>query len=324
MTKFIVQSVFWKAEIPARAVKEAKPFLKWAGGKGQLLSQIEAKLPPELVEGKIKRYIEPFVGGGAVFFYLAQKYQFNELLISDINPELYLAYLVVKVASLELIDSLRKMQTEYHKLDEVAQKEFYYSVRLAFNAGLHNKQIYRLDGSDAAYVQRVAQLIFLNKTCFNGLYRVNSKGEFNVPFGAYLNPKICDEENLTQVSRLLARTEVKLGDYRQIRELVDEQTFVYFDPPYRPLNKTSNFTAYSAFDFDDKKQVALADFFRELDQKGAKLLLSNSDPKNENPQDDFFEKAYAGFRIERVNATRMINSNAEKRGEIKELLVANY
>jgi DNA adenine methylase len=324
MMKSVRQTGFWEAEISSFAGKEARPFLKWAGGKGQLLPQIEANLPPEISDGKIKRYIEPFIGGGAVFFHLAQKYQFDELYISDINPELYLAYLVVKVASHELIDTLGNLQIQYRSLNEAAQKDFYYAIRQAFNAGLYNKQIYRLDANDAAYVQRVAQLIFLNKTCFNGLYRVNSKGEFNVPFGAYLNPTICDQENLTQVARLLERTEIKLGDYSNIRQLVDEQSFVYFDPPYRPLNRTSSFTAYAAFDFDDKKQTALADFFRELAQRGARLLLSNSDPKNENPDDDFFEKAYHGFRIARVNATRMINSNASKRGELKELLIANY
>ena len=168
------------------------------------------------------------------------------------------------------------------------------------------------------------QTIFLNKTCFNGLFRVNSKGGFNVPFGDYVNPKICHEENLRSVSKILQNTTILRGDFTESRNFIDSNTFVYFDPPYRPLNKTSNFTSYSKFEFTDDEQLKLATFFNEMSQKDVKMLLSNSDPKNEEPDDDFFENAYQTFNINRVLASRAINSKAEKRGKINEIIVTNY
>lgn len=300
---------------------KAKPFLKWAGGKAQLVDQITKHFPIELRTGLIHKYAEPFVGGGALFFRIAQTYDIDEFLIADVNEELILAYQTIKKDVSSLIDLLKWMQTKYHRLSPNRQKEYFYSIRFEFNEKRLHINYQRFQES---WIERTAQIIFLNRTCFNGLFRVNSKGEFNVPFGCYKNPLICAEDNLRQVSELLQRTQIQLGDFTICEPFVTSDTFVYFDPPYRPISKTANFTSYSRYDFDDIAQLRLASFYRLLDEKGAKLMLSNSDPKNENPNDQFFEEAYKGFHIERVRANRMINCNADKRGAISELLIMNY
>ncbi|AAB98590.1 TPA: DNA adenine methylase [Methanocaldococcus jannaschii] len=288
---------------------EVKPFLKWAGGKTQILSQIEENLPKELKEGNIKKYIEPFVGGGAVLFYLLQKYEFKKVIISDINEDLMLCYKVVKNDVDRLIEELSSLRDEFLSLDEEKRKEFYYKVRDDFNK---NK-------NDCDEVKRVAQFIFLNKTCYNGLYRVNKKGEFNVPYGRYKNPKIFDEQNLKNVSKLLKNVKILCGDFEIVDEYVDAESFVYFDPPYKPLNKTSSFTSYTKYDFNDDDQIRLAKFYRKLDKRGAKLMLSNS------YNVDFFGKLYEGFNIKKVVAKRMINCKGDKRKDgIYELLIMNY
>jgi len=174
------------------------------------------------------------------------------------------------------------------------------------------------------WIERAKYLIFLNKTCFNGLFRQNSKGEFNVPFGRYKNPKICDRENIIEVHKALKDTRVFCNDFTESGKYIREGSFVYFDPPYRPLNKTSNFTSYSKDGFNDEDQKRLADFFEEQDKKGAYLLLSNSDPKNEDHDDDFFDNLYKNYYIERISAKRYINRDASKRGEINEIIVRNY
>ena len=297
--------------------KPVKPFLKWAGGKSQLLEQIQANFPAELKTGSIARYIEPFVGSGAVFFYVSQYYSIEEFFISDINPELIIAYKTIQKNVEELIENLSKIQEQYVCLDEEKRKEYFYQTRSEFN--LLGKQIdAKLGEVREEWIKRTAQLIFLNRTCFNGLFRVNSKGEFNVPFGKYKNPKICDRDNLRLVSQVLQNTRIHHGDFTDCEEVVDKNSFVYFDPPYKPITKTSNFTSYSKDSFDDKEQLRLRDFFSLLDKKGAKLMLSNSDPR-----DNFFETAYERYRIERVKASRNINSNAQKRGKINELLIMN-
>ncbi|MDJ0716318.1 MAG: DNA adenine methylase [Prochloraceae cyanobacterium] len=297
--------------------KPVKPFLKWAGGKSQLLEQIQANFPAELKTGSIARYIEPFVGSGAVFFYVSQYYSIEEFFISDINPELIIAYKTIQKNVEELIENLSKIQEQYVCLDEEKRKEYFYQTRSEFN--LLGKQIdAKLGEVREEWIKRTAQLIFLNRTCFNGLFRVNSKGEFNVPFGKYKNPKICDRDNLRAVSQVLQKTHIHHGDFTDCEKVVDKNSFVYFDPPYKPITKTSNFTSYSKDSFDDKEQLRLRDFFSLLDKKGAKLMLSNSDPR-----DNFFETAYERYRIERVKASRNINSNAQKRGKINELLIMN-
>ncbi len=299
----------------------AKPFLKWAGGKGQLVPQLVKCLPPELQEAHIKRYVEPFLGGGALFFHIAQTYELEDFFISDANPELFVVYKVIQQDVEGLIKQLSEIQNWYFRMASEQQSEFYYNTRQKFNSA-------RLKFDFAYYshiwVERAAQILFLNRTCFNGLFRLNSKAEFNVPFGDYKNPTLCDTENLRTVSAILQKATLQQSDFSTCREFVDEHTFVYFDPPYRPLSKTASFTAYSSFGFDDGEQLRLARFYRELAQRKAKLMLSNSDPKNIDAADNFFEEAYAGFNISRLKASRMINSNAQKRGEISELLITNY
>ncbi|AKG24789.1 modification methylase [Calothrix sp. 336/3] len=298
-----------------------KPFLKWAGGKSQLIEQISHFLPEALHRGAIKRYIEPFIGGGAIFFWLAHKYEIQELIISDINTELVVAYRTIQQSVDDLIEILSAIQTQYLSLDDNQRRDYFYQVRQNFNC--RRTQI-DLRKYNSHWVERTAQLIFLNKTCFNGLFRVNIKGDFNVPSGKYRKPYIFDADNLQAVAQILQRTEILQGDFSQCEKFVDTQTFVYCDPPYRPISNTSNFTAYSQQVFDDDEQLRLRDFFQQLDDRGAFLLLSNSDPKNHNTEDNFFEQAYQDYRIIRVKASRNINSNAAKRNHINELLIMNY
>ncbi|RAK22058.1 DNA adenine methylase [Anoxybacillus vitaminiphilus] len=300
---------------------KAKPFLKWAGGKTQLLDEIMSRLPIEMKEGKITRYIEPFIGSGAVMFELVQTYHIEDVWIWDINPELITVYQVVQKDVESLIERLAHLEKQFLPLEKEKRKEMYYSVRDQFNETL-------LDFDFHTYgehkIERASQFIFLNKTCFNGLFRVNKKGEFNVPMGDYKNPTICDSDNLRAASAVLQHVNIYQGDYKQSREFINNKTFVYFDPPYRPLSTSSSFTAYSKFDFTDENQKELAQYYRELDKQGAFLMLSNSDPKNTDPNDEFFDELYAGFHIERVTARRNINSKGNSRGAINEILVTNY
>lgn len=298
-----------------------KPFLKWAGGKGQLLEQIQQFFPDELEKGLITKYVEPFVGSGAVFLSVAKLYEIKEFFLNDVNEELILAYKTIKNNVESLIVYLFELQNKYLILDERARTDFYYQIRDLFN---EQREQINIQSSSQKWIERTAQLIFLNRTCFNGLFRVNSKGEFNVPMGKYKNPLICNPVNLRAISQVLQKTQIHYGDFTDCKQWVDSQTFVYFDPPYRPISKTSVFTAYSKDRFDDAEQLRLRDFFQLLDERGAKLMLSNSDPKNEDKSDNFFEIAYQKYRIERIKATRNINSNAQKRGRIDELLILNY
>jgi DNA adenine methylase len=289
-----------------------KPVVKWAGGKGQLISTIADYLPLELKENKIEKYIEPFVGGGAVLFYLLQNYDFKKIVINDLNRDLINLYKIIRDDVEKLIKELNKISDVYLDLNEENKKKYYYDIRREFNQG-------ELD-----FVVKGAYFIFLNKTCFNGLYRVNSKGDFNVPHGKYKNPKILDRENLLNLSKALQQITILNKDFEEIEEEVDEKTFVYFDPPYRPLNSTSSFTSYNSNDFNDSEQIRLANFFKKLDSKGAKLMLSNSDPKNTDLNDNFFDELYKGYKILRVKANRNINSDKGGRGKINELLILNY
>ncbi|WP_128692919.1 DNA adenine methylase [Methanoculleus taiwanensis] len=301
--------------------QNAKPFLKWAGGKGQLLKEFEIRLPEEVRKGLTNTYVEPFVGGGAVYFYINNQYQFDECHIFDVNEELVLAYTVVKHDVEELIEILKDVETTYLQLDTEKRQEYFYEIRNKYNEFKTSIQPQKYN---KAWIRRAADLIFLNKTCFNGLFRVNSKGEFNVPFGRHKKPQILNQEILRNDSALLENTSIHLGDFSDCARYVDEKTFVYFDPPYRPLNQTSSFTSYSKDRFGDEDQKRLAGFFHELDAKGAKLMLSNSDPKNEDPNDHFFEDLYPEYTIDRVSARRAINCNGERRGEINELIITNY
>ncbi len=290
-----------------------KPFVKWVGGKGQLVSEIEKLLPSN--DGKaLTKYAEPMVGGGALFFSLLSKYDFEELYISDINAELINAYQVVKNDVENLISKLNEMQMLFLPMDDNGRKYFYYTVREKFNNTIL---------SEGTATDKAAQFIFLNKTCFNGLYRVNKKGQFNVPMGAYKNPTICDDENLRNIHEALQNVTIVCGDYSLSKEFIDKNTFVYIDPPYRPISETSGFTSYNSDVFDDNEQIRLAKFIDEINSSGAKVVLSNSDPKNVNEEDNFFDDLYRNYTINRVEANRAINSNGNKRGKIKELLIYN-
>jgi DNA adenine methylase len=300
---------------------QAKPFLKWAGGKTQLLSQLGARLPAGLTTGRINRYVEPFAGSGAVFFYLSRKFDLTERVLADQNPELVLAYRTIQAQVADVVAELSRLQTAYFQRGEAGRKDFYYQIRKEFNAARPRTDFQQVS---AASVVRTARLIFLNRTCYNGLFRVNSRGSFNVPFGRYKNPRICDTDNLFEVSAALEGVQVLSGDFETCREYVKPGTFVYFDPPYRPLSRTASFNQYARGGFDDGDQERLAEFFRELDGLGAFLMLSNSDPHNEDPEDNFFQRLYAGFQINKVLANRMINSKGSKRGQITELLITNY
>ncbi len=297
--------------------KTVKPFLKWAGGKGQLLSEIEKYFP--FGDGKITKYAEPFVGGGAVLFDILSQYDLDEVYISDINAELINAYRMVRDNMDDLIAMLFTMQSEFLPMDTERRKLYYLTKRERFNELKVNG-----NGNESENIEKAALMIFLNKTCFNGLYRVNKRGFFNVPMGSYKNPLICDEENLRAVSERLQNVTIVCGDYRQAAEFIDEHTFVYFDPPYRPLTDTANFTAYTEFLFHDEAQIELAQFVDQMHRKKAKIVVSNSDPKNANEEDDFFDNIYSSHRIRRVEATRMINCNSEARGKVRELLISNF
>ena len=294
---------------------ECKPFIKWVGGKGQLLSEINKLYPVELGKN-INKYAEIFVGGGAVLFDILSKYKLDEVYISDKNLELINTYKSIRDNVDILIKSLKEMEEEYIPLDNENRKVYYYEKRQEYN----NLKINIKENN----IEKASLFIFLNRTCFNGLYRVNKKGEFNVPMGAYKKPKICDEENLKNVSLVLKKVKIIYADYREGESFIDEKTFVYIDPPYRPLNTSSSFTSYTENDFSDKEQIELAEFINILNRKGAKIVISNSDPKNNNIDDNFFDELYKNYNINRVKATRMLNSNASLRGAINELLITNY
>jgi len=299
----------------------AKPILKWAGGKGQLLAQIAPYFPPELNTGEIETYVEPFVGAGAVFLWIAQNFPIKNFYISDINPELILLYSTVQKQVGALIEALAALSQEYYDLDSKRRREFFLAQRSSYN---QNRQSLDFKHSNFSCVTRSAQMIFLNKTCFNGLFRVNKKGEFNVPFGDYKNPKICNADNLTNVSKILQKTSIQCIDFSKIQDCLSAPSFIYFDPPYRALTQTASFKAYAQADFGDSEQKRLAQFLGYLNQQGHKVMLSNSDPKNIDENDNFFDDLYSNFKIHRIIANRMINSKASKRGAISEILVTNY
>ena len=294
---------------------EAKPFLKWAGGKGQLISQLSEHLPDRII-GEPFTYIEPFVGGGAMLFYMLQHFSnIKKAIINDVNEDLILTYRIIKDDVEALITKLNRLEKEYLAItDQDGRSQLFYEIRERYNQHKVNS------------IERASQLIFLNRTCFNGLYRVNKRGLFNVPFGKYANPTICNAEVLRADSRLLqsAHVEICHGDYAQTLQYVEGLTFVYLDPPYRPLDATSSFTAYAKGDFNDDDQRALATFCHQLSDAGCYWMESNADCSAKNPEDTFFENIYADYHIERVFASRFINANPSKRGKLTELIIKNY
>jgi DNA adenine methylase len=300
--------------------KSARPFVKWAGGKSQLLEQFEEYYPKKLTDGKMRKYIEPFVGGGAVFFHLQSKYKFNEVILNDINEEVILTYRIVQTNVVELIQFLAELENDYMGIDLEGKEKLYYEQREKFNEekGTIDYDVYSTD-----WICHAGRMIFLNKTCFNGLYRQNRKGLFNVPFGKRANPSICDRENLLEVNKALKGVTLISGDFQDLTKYVDSDTFIYIDPPYKPLNDTSSFNDYSKEPFDDNSQIRLANWTKELDSKGAHFMLSNSDPTNVNPDNLFFEDLYKDFTINKVLAFRAINSKGSGRGQLREILVVN-
>lgn len=305
-----------------KKIINAKPFLKWAGGKTQLLEEIDNRLPHKIKEdGIIETYVEPFIGGGALFFYLNKKYEMKSSCLLDINPELVLGYTIIKKNSNKLIEILKEMEIEYLEKTDEDRSVFYYQVRKSFN---EERVGFDYNKNNVKRIERAAQLIFLNKTCFNGLFRQNRNGDFNVPFGKYKNPTICDEYNIKEVSKALKDTTIICGDFEKSLTCIKSKSLVYLDPPYRPLSGTSNFTDYAKSGFDDNEQRRLAEFFKRMDEIGAYLILSNSDPKNTNPNDEFFDKLYSEYHIDRVLASRSINCIGTKRGQISELIITNY
>jgi len=290
--------------------KSAKPFLKWAGGKTQLISEIEKNLPNSTID----TYVEPFVGSGAVLFWILGEFiQLEKAVVNDINEDLINTYKTIQSNSKELISILEILQDEYHSLESVddKKKEYYYQKRELFNNRKQNQ------------TEHSALFIFLNRTCFNGLYRVNRKNEFNVPMGSYKKPTICDKSNILAVSEALQKVELLCGDFEQTVNHATSNTLFYFDPPYKPLSETSSFNSYAKDEFDDEEQIRLKKFCDRLDALGHNWLLSNSDVKGKNINDNFFDDLYEGFIIKRVDAKRSINANPEKRGFLKELLITN-
>ena len=292
----------------------AKPFLKWAGGKTQLINDIEKALPKDISKDKFT-YIEPFVGSGAVLFWMLNNFpNLQKAVINDINEDLINTYKTIASKPKELISILQTLQNDFHKLEgkDEEKKEYYYSKR-----ELYNKRKEEQSGQAALF-------IFLNRTCFNGLYRVNRKNEFNVPMGSYKKPTICDKENILAVSQALQKVEILCGDFEETLNYAENKTLFYFDPPYKPLSETSSFNSYAKDEFNDAEQIRLRDFCRKLDALGYTWILSNSDVKGKDENDNFFDDLYSNFNIQRVDARRSINANPEKRGALKELLITNH
>ena len=346
----------------------AKPFLKWAGGKGQLIEQIELRLQ-SLKITECTTYIEPFLGGGAVLFHILENYNFENFFVFDINPELIMSYQVVKHKSSELINALRPFQVRYSKSDEKTRKKMFYKIREDWN-----KQILRIDNEaianwwdyslsvedgwelykiecasypknnrnldwfrekfaldlrfngtskrwvnrDKFCIKRVSQMIFLNRTCFNGLYRVNSLGRFNVPKGKYKNPKILDKENLISVSKSLQKVSISCNSFENSLKNSSASSFTYIDPPYRPVGNTSDFTSYSKEGFGDKQQLLLAELCRGVMGKGGRILLSNS-----YNDDDYYSTQFPHCKIDLVLAKRNINSDPKGRKPVYEVMIYN-
>lgn len=290
----------------------AKPFVKWVGGKTQLLDDIKKTIPPDLRQRESVTYIEPFVGGGAVLFWILQEYpNITKAIINDINPELICTYRVIKENVEALIAELARFQKEYLLLNEKNRKEFFLAQRTRYNEEINSD------------IETAALFIFLNRTCFNGLYRVNNKGKFNVPHGRYTNPRICDIETLMADSELLQKVEILCGDFALTGCYADRNVLYYFDPPYRPLTDTAAFTSYSKEGFNDDEQIRLRDFCSYITSKHALFVASNSDPQNVDNSDNFFDNLYRMFSIKRVSATRMINSKADRRGVVSEIMISN-
>ncbi|MEE4109410.1 MAG: DNA adenine methylase [Halieaceae bacterium] len=277
---------------------KASPFVKWAGGKGQLLSQLDGTFPP-----RFGRYLEPFVGGGAVFFHLYNRGLLagKEVILIDRLVELIDCYTVVRDRVDDLIAELERH--EAHKFDA----EYYYQVRAWDREAGYGER---------SGVERAARFVYLNRTCYNGLYRVNRKGQFNVPFGRHRNPKVCAPGRLRAASEALQGVTVLAADFKQCEQFAETGDLVYFDPPYHPLSRTAYFTSYTEHVFAEEEQQCLAALFRTLDRRGCRLILNNSDTP-------WIRTLYEGYAITELKAARPINARGDRRGQINELLITN-
>jgi len=295
----------------------AKPFVKWAGGKGNLLQKLEALLPADFDDLQNVTYIEPFVGGGAMLFHMLNNHKnIKRVVINDINSDLIRCYYLLANTPQVLIDRLKNIENNFYCVDVHARKELFYAYRDQYNSeGIHPDE-------------RAALFIFLNRTCFNGLYRVNASGKFNVPYGRYKKPVICNEELILADHRLLNSVDLVIrqpGDYKLVRQNLSRNhpNFLYFDPPYRPLSATSSFKEYSNNPFEDRQQEELKQFCDRLSVQNCLIMLSNSDSKTENG-DSYFEELYVGYVIQRILASRFINAAPEKRKKLTEVVIRNY
>lgn len=293
---------------------KAKPFIKWVGGKTQLIDQLDSLLPANFDKWDNVTYIEPFIGGGAMLFHMLQKYKnIVHAIINDVNGDLTTCYHTVRDQTEALIASLQNIEREYNSLNgHDAKRDFYMTIRERYNEK-------NLDP-----IENTTKFFFLNRTCFNGLYRVNKKGLFNVPFGRYEHPLLCDEDTIIADSEILQNVEILNGDFDGTFEYAKGNTLFYFDPPYRPLTETSSFNDYTKESFNDAAQIRLKEFCDKINDAGFKFMLSNSDCKGKNEAEGFFDVLYSNYRIERVWASRSINANPNKRGKLTEILVRNY
>lgn len=293
---------------------KARPFIKWVGGKSQLIEQLDGLLPADFGNWKNVTYIEPFVGGGAMLFYMLQRYSnIQRAVINDVNSDLTTCYCTVRDNPEELIGSLSRIEKEYLSIpNDEGRRAFYMAARSHYNE------------KNLLPIENTTLFFFLNRTCFNGLYRVNRKGQFNVPFGKYKNPTICDAATIRKDSEMLQDVEILTGDFEETFNFAQGNTLFYFDPPYRPLSDTSSFNDYTKDSFNDDSQLRLKEYCDRINQAGYKFMVSNSDCRGKNEADNFFDILYGNYVIDRVLASRSINSNASKRGRLTEILVHNY
>ncbi len=309
--------------------KKPKPFLKWAGGKKQVINFMDDKLLKDIDKsGIIESYVEPFLGGGALFFHLISDYKIEQAYLGDINKELILTYKIIRDKPKKLISKLKSCSNAYSKMNQDERRIYFNDIRKDFNNSLDN-----FDYVNFSYdhIIRSAQMIFLNRSCYNGLYRVNKIGKFNVPIGKYKNPLICDEINIINVHEAFKKVDFLIiddKDFSDSKKCINENSFVYLDPPYLPIKKNS-FTSYSSEGFGIKEQEKLSKFCKFIDDNGARFILSNSDPKNHDPNNNFFKDTYGKLNLKKCNhdkveVRRSINSKGNKRGPINELLIWNF
>lgn len=304
-----------------KGINNFKPIIKWAGGKTKIYPQIEKRLPNELFNGNIKNYYEPFFGGGAVFFNIIQKAKFEKCVVSDINEELILFYNVVKNDPNKLISFIDKYYKEYMNLSEIDKEKYYYDLRTTYNYERFN-----ISYNDYSYlfIPRAAQLLFLNKTCYNGLFRQNLRGEFNVPFGKNYIPPLLDVNSIIQIGNILKNVDIKCDDFQNVCEEIDgSNSFVYFDPPYKPISKKGGFTNYHKSNFTEKDQLRLLSTFNDLNSKNVKIMLNNSCVNQDNNAVSI-ESYYEIYNIDYMKSSSTMSSKIEYRKKINELVITNY